>query len=365
MIISGEGTGQLRLGVNGNPEVTKNLCQDKRLVKRLDRRTGAALLCWHPPSKLMICRLFCLVFPFIAIAASAAEGRVFTEVLEATQKDPDFALQGEYSGELDGKKTGVQLVAEGAGTFSAVLYPGGLPGDGFAGDRNLRIKGQASQGKVTFPGLAGTLAGGKLIFPKGTLSRIERHSPAWGAAAPAGGIVLFDGTSAGAFENGRLDGGTLMQGITSKEKWGSFTLHVEFTIPYMPEHRGQGRGNSGCYLQGRYEVQVLDSFGLEGKDNECGGIYTIAPPLVNMAFPPLAWQTYDIDYTAAVYDAAGRKTSSAKATVKHNGVLVQDAVELTHATTSAPLPEGPEPGPLHFQDHGAPVRYRNIWIVRK
>ena len=174
-----------------------------------------------------------------------------------------------------------------------------------------------------------------------------------------------DGTSAGAFENGRLDGGTLMQGITTSEKWSSFTLHVEFRIPYMPEHRGQGRGNSGCYLQGRYEVQVLDSFGLEGKDNECGGIYTIAAPLVNMAFPPLTWQTYDIDYTAAVYDAAGRKTSSAKATVKHNGVLVQDAVELTHATTSAPLPEGPEPGPLHFQDHGAPVRYRNIWIVRK
>ena len=234
------------------------MCQDQRLVKRLDRRTGAALVWWHPLFKLMICRLFCLVFPFIAIAAPAAEGRVFTEVLEATQKDPDFALQGEYSAELDGKKTGVQLVAEGAGAFSAVLYPGGLPGDGFAGDRSLRIKGRASEGKVTFPGLGGSLAGGKLIFPKGMLSRIERHSPTLGAAAPAGATVLFDGTSAGAFENGRLDGGTLMQGITTSEKWSSFTLHVEFRIPYMPEHRGQGRGNSGCYLQGRYEVQVLD-----------------------------------------------------------------------------------------------------------
>jgi hypothetical protein len=133
----------------------------------------------------------------------------------------------------------------------------------------------------------------------------------------------------------------------------------------MPYARGQGRANSGCYLQGRYEVQILDSFGLEGKNNECGGIYTIKDPDVNMCFPPLAWQTYDIDYTAAKYDESGKKTAHARMTVKHNGVLIHENVELTKATTAAPVKEGPEPGPIYIQDHGNPIRFRNIWVAEK
>jgi hypothetical protein len=109
-------------------------------------------------------------------------------------------------------------------------------------------------------------------------------------------------------------------------------------------------------------VQMLDSFGLEGKDNECGGIYTIKAPSVNMCFPPLTWQTYDIDYTAAEFDGS-KKTKNARVTIKHNGVTIHDNVELTHATRAAPLQEGPEPGPVYLQDHGNPVRFRNIWLV--
>ncbi len=142
-------------------------------------------------------------------------------------------------------------------------------------------------------------------------------------------------------------------------------MHLEFKLPYMPAARGQARGNSGCYLQGRYEVQILDSFGLEGKNNECGGIYEIKDPDVNMCLPPLAWQTYDIDYTAARYDASGGKTANARITVSHNGVVIHDNVELPRATRAAPVKEGPEPGPIYLQDHGNPVRFRNIWVVEK
>jgi hypothetical protein len=133
----------------------------------------------------------------------------------------------------------------------------------------------------------------------------------------------------------------------------------------MPAAVGQARGNSGCYLQGRYEVQVLDSFGLEGKNNECGGIYTVRAPDVNMCYPPLAWQTYDIDFTAARYDAAGKKTHDALLTVRHNGEVVQKGVRVPQPTRAAPLKESPEPGPVYLQDHGNPVVYRNIWLVEK
>ena len=178
-------------------------------------------------------------------------------------------------------------------------------------------------------------------------------------------MVLFDGKNADAWQNGKVDEGLLVQGTTSKQTFGSHKLHLEFRIPYQPEDRGQGRGNSGLYLQGRYEVQMLDSFGLEGKDNECGGIYSVAKPSVNMCLPPLSWQTYDVDYTAAKYDAAGKLTVNPRVTVSHNGVVIHKDVELPgeRNTTAAPVAAGKEPGPVYLQDHGNPVRYRNIWVV--
>jgi hypothetical protein len=159
--------------------------------------------------------------------------------------------------------------------------------------------------------------------------------------------------------------GLLMEGATSKAKFGSHRLHLEFRTPYKPAARGQERGNSGLYLQGRYETQILDSFGLAGEMNECGGIYSIAKPAVNACLPPLAWQTYDVDFTAAEFDAEGNKSANARMTVHLNGIKIHENVELTHATTAAPLAEGPEPGPVYLQDHGNPVRFRNIWVVEK
>jgi Domain of Unknown Function (DUF1080) len=290
----------------------------------------------------------------------------------------DFTIQGEYAGEIkhddETVKFGVQVIALGDGKFRAVAYKGGLPGDGWDKEKCHTAEGELKDGVATFSGDngSGTIKDGVLsVMNKdgkaiADLKKVERKSSTMGAKPPKGAVVLFDGTSTDAFNGGRItDDKLLMQGVTSKQKFGDYSIHAEFQLPYMPFARGQGRANSGCYLQGRYEVQILDSFGLEGKNNECGGIYGIRDPDVNMCFPPLAWQTYDIDYTAAKYDAAGKKTANAHMTVKHNGVVVHDNAEVPKTTTAAPVQEGPEPGPVYLQDHGNPVRFRNIWVVEK
>jgi hypothetical protein len=178
--------------------------------------------------------------------------------------------------------------------------------------------------------------------------------------------VLFSGRDADAFENGKLIEGNLLaaSGAVSKVKLGDHTLHIEFRTPFMPKSQGQARGNSGVYIQGRYELQVLDSFGLEGENNECGGIYSIAKPAVNMCLSPLAWQTYDIDFTAAKYDTEGKKTQNARVTIKHNGVVIHENLELTKGTPGH-HEEGPEKDGLYLQDHGNPVAFRNIWVVER
>jgi len=199
----------------------------------------------------------------------------------------------------------------------------------------------------------------------GELTKMLRRSQTLGATPPPHARVLFSGWDARCFAKGSVTADHfLVAGADTNQSYGDFTMHLEFRTPYMPQARGQGRGNSGVYIQGRYEVQVLDSFGLEGADNECGGLYKQRAPLLNMAFPPLAWQTYDIDFTAARFDAAGRKTKNARITVRLNGIVVQNDVEIT-AKTGAGAPEGPDPRPIRLQDHGNPVHFRNIWIVER
>lgn len=272
------------------------------------------------------------------------------ETPEAAAADPDFAIQGEYLG----KEKGIQIVALGAGKFSVVEFAGGLPGGGWDLQNRTVSEADAEQVKERVA----------------ELKRVNRRSPTLGEKPPEGAIVLFDGTKE-ALEKHWKDGasmtddGLLKQGCTSRNAWQSYTLHLEFRLPYMPEARGQGRGNSGYYIQGRYECQMLDSFGLEGLDNECGGIYSISKPDVNMCYPPLSWQTYDLDFTAAEFDDAGKKTKNAHVVMKHNGVLIHDR-DMTKGTPGGPIDgEVPAPGPVYLQDHGNPVRYRNIWIVPK
>ena len=309
---------------------------------------------------------------FIAFNSPAAEAKKDDTFLEAKDAGPDFAIQGEYSGD----KLGAQVIALGNGTFRAVFHQGGLPGAGWDKQAKTEIDGKTAGGKTTFgaadgKGYSAEITDGSALTGKTdsgasfTVKKIVRESPTVGAKAPAGAVVLFDGSSADAWPGGHTDKRNLLAaGTKSKQGFGDFTLHAEFFLPFKPFGRGQGRANSGVYLQDRYEVQVLDSFGLKGLNNECGGIYTKAAPAVNMCFPPLTWQTYDIDFTAARFDADGKKTKNAVTTVRHNGVVIHDNQEIS-GPTGGGAPEKPTPGPIQLQGHGNPVFFRNIWVVEK
>ena len=318
--------------------------------------------------------LLSLMVGGIAPWACAAPGKAYTDPKEA---GPEFAIQGEYVGEVEtaekGKvKVGVQIIALGDGKFHAVGYPGGLPGDGWNGKDKKETDGKTDGDSTVFKGEEATLtitkgvatvtgSGGEKL---GELKKVMRVSKTMGAKPPEGAIVLFDGKSTDAWENGRMtEDGLLMEGVKSKKKFQSYTSHIEFLLPFMPEARGQGRANSGYYIQGRYELQMLDSFGLSGENNECGGLYTLAKPSVNMCYPPLSWQTYDVDFTAPEFKD-GKKVKNAKVVIRHNDVVIHD-FELPKESPGGIGNEGPEPGAIELQNHGNPVRYRNIWVVEK
>ena len=282
----------------------------------------------------------------------------------------DYLLQGEYRT----RNAGAQVIALGEDKFRLVTYKGGLPGDGWDKQIRSQYDGKREGDKVVFTGAdnyRAELAGGVLSVttPAGgpwTMAKTHRKSPTLDAKPPAGAVVLFEaGKDPTEFPNGHLDDrGFLAAGCTSKRKFQNFTLHCEFLLPFKPLGRGQDRGNSGVYLQDRYEVQVLDSFGLKGENNECGGIYTKARPAENMCYPPLVWQTYDMDYEAAKFDEAGKKTRNALVTIKHNGVVIHDKFEI-NGPTGGGKPEAPTPGAIQLQGHGTPVFYRNIWVVER
>jgi len=193
---------------------------------------------------------------------------------------------------------------------------------------------------------------------------------------PADAIVLFDGKdlsswkseSGGAAKWKVQDGYAEVNGtgnILTKEEFGDLQLHVEWASPVEVKGEGQGRGNSGVYFQGRYEVQVLDSYGNKTyPDGQAAAIYKIAAPLANVCRKPGEWQTYDIIFRAPK-PAVNGKVEPGFLTVFQNGVLVQDHVTLKGESTTAAKFSGATPqGPLMLQDHGNPVHYRNIWLRR-
>ena len=321
--------------------------------------------------------LILAALPTTAATTATKKNEVWKDPVTALKKAPCFAFQGEYGSTKAGAPVGVQVLSLGGGNYDAYILQDGLPGLGWTREKTrTALKGSTDGEKITFfsadKKISATISGGQFLLTRAgekgvTLPRVERTSPTLGAKPPKGAVILFDGSSADQWKKGKVENGLLLAtGCTSKQLFRDYTAHLEFRTPYKPHARGQGRGNSGIYWGGRWETQILDSFGLEGKDNQCGGIYSISKPILNMCLPPLVWQTYDIDFTAATFDTAGKRTAWPRITVKLNGVVVHDNLELAKdLTTSAPL-KGPlktPAGPIHLQNHGNPIVFRNIWVV--
>ncbi|KAA1257764.1 hypothetical protein LF1_02540 [Rubripirellula obstinata] len=309
------------------------------------------------------------------------------------ENDTSYWLLGEFIGEVKesgddperkGMRMGLQLRPVGSTDFDAQMFEGGLPGEGesFADEPTqdpigsprdpMRLVGRRSGKLLVLSGgpfaIFVDAAGCTLIDPAGKtlgrLDRVSRASASLGAKPPAGAITLFgdDGDTSMLVDATVASDGTLKQGFAIKPMVQDFDLHAEFRTPYMPNKDDQQRGNSGIYIHGRYEMQILDSFAQSPAFNHLGAIYKAKAPDINMALPPLSWQTYDVRFTAARYNADGSKYIDARVTSWVNGVMVQNDVALAGPTGHG-KDEQPLLLPIQLQDHNDEVRFRNLWII--
>ena len=346
-------------------------------------------------------RLSALIIPSLITFTSTCSVADFITFTDPNRAGNDFQIQGEYVGQAgDEIPIGIQVIASGNHEFEGVLYTGGLPGTGWDQGTVFHVKGKTTDRNTVFHGVHGE----RLKFPNsnfhGTirdgefqgqaqmfrnqvddvtfrLKKVHRVSPTLGSRPPTGAVVLFDGTNVNEWKDARFAENSLLDvGTTSKREFGSMAIHLEFRCPFMPTARGMKRGNSGVYVKREWEVQIVDSFGWHhenrkferlSKFGRCGGIHEMVPPRINMSFPPLSWQTYDIEFTMARFDSGGQKTHPATMTVRHNGILIHQDYVLPPVPAGYAASETKEHlnGPVFLQDHGNPVRYRNIWVIER
>ena len=340
-----------------------------------------------------------MLLAFMA-SAPAQEYTSEKDIQEKSADDwRDFQIQGEYVFADGPAVFAVQVLADGGGKFTLVGHPGGFPGQGWI-EKQVRItfKGEIDGDFVNFKPVfmqnkedyrkeleipEGSKANtAKLNIAEKTISfespgkpaRVakrfdKRVSPTLGAEPPEGAVVFYDGvrgctcTEMIVNDHGvNEETGALWPDMKTQplEFGKTCKIHVEFMLSFMPNARGQGRSNSGVYLDENYECQVLDSFALHGESDECGGFYQVARPKFNACFSPLKWQTYDFDFTPAKFED-GKKVSNARVTVWHNGIKIHDDLEIP-GSTGGGVGENGDPHGVYFQGHGNKVQYRNIWI---
>ncbi|MFO7974240.1 MAG: DUF1080 domain-containing protein, partial [Candidatus Hydrogenedentota bacterium] len=323
----------------------------------------------------MVAMVFCLCIGFAADAALDADDCYPEEVdpLVGNWKgrwsaeetvDPDIAAQVFA---LGGNKYQVRLVSKLFMRCPPIVF------EAEASDGKIAFDEAGIKGEITPDSFTGARGRGKVSFE---MEKFSHEPPTLGMTPPDNAIVLFDGTNFDQWQEPEgwelLDGGVMMvtpkgETLVSKQTFKSVQLHVEFRLPWMPKSRGQSRGNSGVFVQDVYEVQVLDTFGLEGYYDECGALYKVSAPRVNACLPPLEWQTYDITYHAPKYSEDGELLAFPRMTVLHNGILIQDDREMPQITAwkeeerLAPPPR--EPGHIKLQAHGNYVQFRNVFLV--
>ncbi len=315
---------------------------------------------------------------------SSLMGKEFISAEEAAEY-PGFPFQGEYVGIVeieagaDPIKAGLQVAVHGDNRLQGRFHHGGLPGDVSSwtpGDTVVDLEGiyrdhemeLAGEGSLRIRGTSERL----IVWDednnyRGRLDPVQRKSPTLGLLPPEEAVVLFDGSNLDHLREGAsmTDDGLLKEGARSAADFGDIRLHVEAKLAFMPYAEGEARANSGIYIQNRYEVQILDSFAMPPTYVDNASLYREEAPLVNASYPPLSWQTYDVFFRAPRFDENGEKTENARVTAYLNGALVQDDVELEGGTgAGGRRPEVPL-AELYLQDHGEPVRFRNVWLVEE
>jgi hypothetical protein len=304
-----------------------------------------------------------------------------------------------FLGDWQGEGLVAQVIPRGGGHYEIKFLP--------AFDVKCKplaaIAGQATGGVLRFEqdGWSGQATGERMSGSRPgngqgaafELKPVVRPSPTVGAQPPQGAVILFDGSGYGQWEAQAGTGAPAEiawelcedfmrvapvdkekrsgHSLITKRAFRDFRMHFEFRLALMPDKTGQARSNGGLVFGDAnwYEIQVLDSYGLEGLDNECGGIYKVGSPAVNMCRPPLMWQTYDIEYQAPRYDADGKRTQAGRISVQHNGVPIHQDAELPDSPAAEKRrqtnPQSIPTGRIILHYHRDPVEYRNIWLVER